>query len=319
MGTREGRERAHNTSGAFAWRPARTPASPRHPVAARVWQEIKESQFSLLAAGMAFRALLALFPALLAAVSVFGILADPADLTDQIRTWLIAVPEDVRALIEDQLRTILATDSRTLGFAFAGSVLVALWSASGGVYGLMQGCNAAYRAVDNRPYLVRRGIAMGLALGLGAFLCVGVGSMVVLPALLDHLGLNEAAQILVRIGQWIVLAGVTLVGLGIVYRIAPHRKPPPGHWFTPGVFIAMLLWVAGSAVFTFSVQRFGHFGATYGTIAGVIVLMLWLWLSSLIVLLGALINAELERRTTTDPEQAHPTSRSSTAPRGKRD
>ena len=284
-------------SSALAWRPVRTSTSSRHPIAARIWQEIKESQFSLLAAGMAFRALLALFPALLAAVSIFGILADPADLTDQIRIWLVAVPEDVRALIENQLHTIAAADRRALGFAFAGSTLVALWSASGGVYGLMQGCNAAYKAVDNRPYIVRRGIAMALALGLGVFLCVGVGSMVLFPALLDHLGLNEAAKLLVQIGQWVVLAAVTLVGLGIVYRIAPHREPPPGHWFTPGVFIAMLLWVAGSGAFTFSVQRFGHFGATYGTIAGVIVLMLWLWLSSLVVLLGALINAELERRS----------------------
>lgn len=300
MGTRAGHEGAGGTSGAFAWRSTRTrprtSTSDRRAITARIWQEIKESQFSLLAAGMAFRALLALFPALLAAVSIFGILADPADLTDQIRTWLIAVPQDVRALIENQLHLITAADNRALGLTFAGSMLMALWSASGGVYGLMQGCNAAYRTVDGRPYIVRRGIAMGLALGLGAFLCVGVGSMVLLPALLAHFGLNEAAQILVRIGQWIVLAGVTLAGLGLVYRIAPHRESTPGRWFTPGVFIAMLLWVAATAVFTFSVQRFGHFGATYGTIAGVVVLMLWLWLSSLIVLLGALINAELERQ-----------------------
>lgn len=300
MGTRAGHEGAGGTSGAFAWRSTRTrprtSTSDRRAITARIWQEIKESQFSLLAAGMAFRALLALFPALLAVVSVFGILADPADLTDQIRTWLVAVPEDMRVLIENQLHLIAAADTRALGLAFAGSLLMALWSASGGVYGLMQGCNAAYRAVDGRPYIVRRGIAMGLALGLGAFLCVGVGSMVLLPASLDHFGLNQAAQVLVRVGQWVVLAGVTLVGLGFVYRIAPHREPTPGHWFTPGVLIAMLLWVAATAMFTFSVQRFGHFGATYGTIAGVIVLMLWLWLSSLIVLLGALINAELERQ-----------------------
>lgn len=296
MGAREEHQEPRRTWGALAWRPTRTPMSNRHPAAARIWQEIKESQFSLLAAGMAFRALLALFPALLAVVSIFGLLADPDDLTEQIRTWLAAVPQDVRTLIENQLRLIAAADGRALGLAFAGSTLVALWSASGGVYGLMQGCNAAYKAVDNRPYIVRRGIAMGLALGLGLFFCVGVGSMVVLPLLLDHFGLDGAAQLLVRIGQWVVLAGMTLVGLGIVYRIAPHRRPPAGHWFTPGVFIAMLLWVVGSAVFSFSVQRFGHFGATYGTIAGVIVLMLWLWLSSLIVLLGALINAELEHR-----------------------
>ncbi len=298
MGTRKGHRRTHHTSGVFTWQPTRTFVSGAHVVATRVWQEIKESQVTLLAAGVAFRALLALFPALLAAVSVFGMVADPNDLTDQIRTWLATVPQDVGQLIENQLHTIAAADGRTLGFAFAGSVLMAIWSASGGMYGLLQGCNAAYKVVDGRPYLVKRGVALLLALGVGTFLCVGVGSMVLLPTLLDHIGLNEAAKLLVRIGQWPVLACVTLMGLAVVYRIAPHRKPPPGHWFTPGVFIAMVLWMTGSAIFTFSVQRFGHFGTTYGTIAGVIVLMLWLWLSSFIVLLGALVNAELEHRST---------------------
>lgn len=300
-GERDRREGTRRASSAFAWRPALLSRADLRAVAARVWQDLKESQFSLLAAGMAFRALLALFPALIAAVSVFGILADPDDLTDQIGTWLHAVPKAVRELIEDQLRTIIATDTGTLGLAFGGSVLLAMWSASGGMYGLMQGCNAAYHVVDGRNYLVKRGIALLLALGVGAFLCVGTGSMVLIPVLLDQIGLNRIAELLVIVGQWVVLACVTVVGLAIVYRIAPHRRAPSGRRLTPGVFLAMVLWVAGSWVFTFSVQRFGHFGATYGTIAGVIVLMLWLWMSSLIVLFGAVVNAELERRRATAP------------------
>ena len=294
-------EGARRASGAVAWRPALLSKADLRAVAARVWRDLKESQFSLLAAGMAFRALLALFPALIAVVSVFGILADPDDLTDQIGTWLHAVPKAARELIEDQLRTISATDTGTLGFAFGGSVLLATWSASGGMYGLMQGCNAAYDVVDRRNYLVKRGIALSLALGVGAFLCVGAGSMVVIPVLLDQVGLNRIAALLVIVGQWIVLGCVTVMGLAVVYRIAPHRESPSGRRLTPGVFIATVLWVAGSWVFTFAVQRFGHFGATYGTLAGVIVLMLWLWLSSMIVLLGAVVNAELERRRVTAP------------------
>ncbi|MBE3001239.1 YihY/virulence factor BrkB family protein [Nocardiopsis sp. HNM0947] len=301
VGAQEGQESTPRTAGASASQPARVPAPAWRAVAARVWLEFKKGHAGLLAAGMAFRAMLALFPALLAAVSLFGIVADPDDLADQIRDWLVAVPDEVRTLIERQLTTIAATETGTLGFTFATSVLLALWNASGGMYGLMEGCNAAYDVVDSRPYPLRRGIALLLALGVGAFVCFGVGVMAGLPALLGHVGLSDDAMLAIRIGQWPLLALLTVVGLGVVYRIAPHRPGRSRRWVTPGAVIAMLLWLFGSLIFTYSVQRFGDFGATYGAIAGVIVLMLWLWLSSLIVLLGAMINAELERASPADP------------------
>ncbi|WP_017615688.1 YihY/virulence factor BrkB family protein [Nocardiopsis salina] len=302
----EGQASRPRTAGASALQPARAPASPWRAVAARVWLELKKGHAGLLAAGMAFRALLALFPAMLAAVSIFGILADPDDLTDQIRDWLAALPDEVRALIEGQLVTIAETETGTLGFTFATSVLIALWNASGGMYGFMEGCNAAYDVADGRPYPVRRAIALLLALGVGAFVCAGVGVMAGVPALLGHLGLGEGATLAIRIGQWPLLALLTVVGLGAVYRIAPHRPRRSRRWVTPGALIAMLLWLFGSLLFTYSVQRFGDFGATYGAIAGVIVLMLWLWLSSLIVLLGATINAEFERAHEASPVAAAP-------------
>ncbi|GAB3689474.1 hypothetical protein GCM10028793_05800 [Nocardiopsis oceani] len=301
MGAQDGQDGTRRSAGAAAPLPSPAPASAWRAVAARVWLEFQKGHAGLLAAGMAFRALLALFPALLAAVSLFGIVADPDDLTDQIRDWLVAVPDEVRTLIEGQLTTIAATETGTLGFTFVTSVLIALWSASGGMYGLMEGCNAAYNVVDGRSYPVRRGIALLLALGVGTFVCFGVGVMAGLPLLLGYVGLSDAAMLAIRIGQWPLLALLTVVGLGVVYRVAPHRARQAGRWVTPGAFIAMLLWLVGSLLFTFSVQRFGDFGATYGTIAGVIVLMLWLWLSSLIVLLGAMINAELERPSRVAP------------------
>src|SRR5690625_508720 len=299
VGAQDGQHSTRRTAGASASLPTRAPAPPWRAVATRVRLELQKGHASLLAAGMAFRALLALFPAMLATVSIFGILADPDDLTDQIRDWLTTVPDDVRTLIEGQLTTIAATETGTLGLTFVSSVIVALWSASGGMYGLMEGCNAAYNVVDARSYPLRRGIALLLGLGVGTFVCAGVGVMAGLPALLGHLGLSEAATLTIRISQWPLLALLTVVGLSVVYRIAPHRQRRSGRWLTPGVFIATLLWLVGSLLFTYSVQRFGDFGATYGTIAGVIVLMLWLWLSSLIVLLGAMINAELDRPSQT--------------------
>ncbi|WP_017580409.1 YihY/virulence factor BrkB family protein [Nocardiopsis valliformis] len=279
-----------------ASRPTRIPAAGWRAVGARVWREMKEGRVGLLASAMAFKAMLALFPALLAAVSVFGILADPEELTDQIRDWTAAAPDELSTLVEVQLTAIAATATGALGFTFAMSLLVALWNGSGAMAGLMEGCTTAYNEVDHRPFLVKRGIALLLALGVGAFAFVVVGLMSVLPVLVGALGLGETATLAIRIGQWPLLAAVTVVGLGIVYRVATHRRSPSVRWLTPGVVIAMLLWLVCSGLFTFSVQRFGNLGATYGTIAGVIVLMVWLWLSSFIVLLGAAINAELEQQ-----------------------
>ncbi|MFL1378816.1 YihY/virulence factor BrkB family protein [Nocardiopsis protaetiae] len=296
MSTQDTHDRTRDTPGAAASRPPRTPAAGRRAAAARVWLELTEGRVGLLAAAMAFKALFALFPALLAAVSVFGLLADPDEFTDQIRDWMTVVPDEVGALVGDQLTTIAATETGALGFTFATSLFVALWSASGGMAGLTEGCNTAYDEVDDRSFVVKRGIALLLALGMGTFAFVVVGLVTVLPALLDTIGLGGAAALAIRIGQWPLLAAVTVVGLGVIYRVALHRRSPSVRRLAPGAVIATALWLAGSGLFAFSVQRFGDFGATYGAIAGVIVLMMWMWLSSLIVLLGATINAELEPR-----------------------
>lgn len=296
MGARGKGERARGTPRAAASRPTLVPAAGWRAVGTRVWREIEEGRAGLLASAMAFKAMLALFPALLAAVSVFGLLADPAELTDRIRDWTAAAPDELSTLVEAQLTAIAETATGALGFTFAMSLLVALWSGSGAMAGLMEGCTTAYNEVDHRPFLVKRGIALLLALGVGSFAFVVVGVMTVLPVLVGALGLSGTATLAIRIGQWPLLAAVTVVGLGVVYRVATHRRSPSARWLTPGVVIAMLLWLVCSGLFTFSVQRFGDLGATYGTIAGVIVLMIWLWLSSFVVLLGAAINAELEQQ-----------------------
>ncbi|WP_017586279.1 YihY/virulence factor BrkB family protein [Nocardiopsis ganjiahuensis] len=294
MGTQGGRGRARGTSDAAVSRPTRIPAAGWRAVVARVWSELEEGRAGLLAAGMAFKAMLALFPALLAAVSVFGILADPEELTDQIRDWMAAAPDEVSTLVGEQLTAIAETETGTLGFTFATALTVALWNASGAMAGLMEGCNTAYGEVDHRPFLVKRGVALLLSLGVGAFVFAVVGLITLLPMLLHGVGLGEEMALAIRIGQWPLLAVVTVAALGVVYRVAPRRRTSTVRWLTPGAVIAMVLWLACSGLFALFVQRFGDFGATYGTIAGVIVLMIWLWLSSFVVLLGAAINAELE-------------------------
>lgn len=306
MAQQEKRDRTRDTSGAAASRPTQIPRAGWRAVAERVKIELKQDHVSLLAAGVAFKALLALFPALIAAISIFGLVADPDELTNQIEDWLAALPEEGASIIEDQLTDIAATGAGALSFTLAISVLLALWSASGGVAGLMDGCNAAYNEVDRRPFPVKRGIALLLTLGATLFVLVAIGLIAVLPPLLDTIGLGDAATLAIQIGQWPALALMTIVGLGVVYRFGPDRERPTMRWVTPGAAIATLLWLIGSGLFTVYANRFGDFGETYGALAGVIVLMLWLMLSSFVVLLGAEINAELERQTAVDTTTGDP-------------
>jgi membrane protein len=300
MADRDAEQQARSTAGARASRPSRIPPAGWRAVALRVKSGLKQDHVSLLAAGVAFKALLALFPALIAAISIFGLVADPEQLTGRIETWLAALPAEAASLIEGQLTDIAATGAGALSVALAVSIVIAVWSASGGVAGLMEGCNAAYNEVDRRPFLVKRGIAVALTIGATLFVFVAIGLIAVLPPLMETIGLGDTTRLAIRIGQWPLLAVMVMLGLAVVYRLGPDRVPPRARWITPGAAIATGLWLLGSGGFALYADRFGDFGETYGALAGVIVLMLWLMLSSFVVLLGAEVNAELERQTAVD-------------------
>ena len=266
----------------------------------RVVSALKEDHVSLLAAGVAFRALLALFPALIAAVSLWGLLADPETITEQIDGLAEALPEEVAGIIEQQLTQIAGTGSGALSWALAVSILVALWSASAGMAGLMEGCNAAYDEVDRRSFVRKRGLALAFTVGGLVFLLLALGLIAVLPAVLGTLGLGPAGERAVRIGQWPLLALVAMGAMTLVYRYAPDRAQPQLRWVTGGVLLATILWLVASAGFTVYIVVAGNFAETYGALAGVIVLMLWLYLTAFSILLGAEFNAESERQTVVD-------------------
>jgi membrane protein len=272
----------------------------------RVVTEIKRDHLSLLAAGVAFKGLLALFPAIIAAISIWGLVASPEQITQQLSGFLSALPEDAASLIEDQMTTVAQGDPGTLSVALILSIILALWSASGGTAGLMEGCNAAYNEVDQRKFPIKRGLALAFTLGAIVFVAVAIGLIAVLPAVLGGLGLGSTAELVIRIAQWPLLALLVMGALATIYKYGPDRDQPQMRWVTWGAAIATVLWLLGSGAFTLYVENFGSFGETYGTFAGIIVLMLWLFLSAFVVLLGAEINAELERQTAYDTTVGEP-------------
>jgi membrane protein len=294
------------TAGRGATSPKDIPAPGWKAVGKRVITELKRDHVSLLAAGVAFKGLLALFPAIIAAISIWGLVASPEQMTQQLSRFLGALPEDAASLIEQQMTGVAAGDPGTLSIALVLSVVIALWSASGGTAGLIEGCNAAYNEIDQRKFPVKRGLALLFTLGAIVFLALAVALIAVLPAILGGLGLGETGELAVRVGQWVLLAAMVVGALAAIYKYGPDRDRPQMRWVSWGAVIATILWLVGSAGFSLYVENFGNFDETYGTFGGIIVLMLWLFLSAFVVLLGAEINAEIERQTARDTTEGAP-------------
>jgi len=294
------RAHAQTTAGRDAGKPSEMPQPGWKAILKRVKVELKDDHVSLLAAGVAFKGLLALFPAIVAAITVWGLVASPQQITEQLEGFTSALPRDAGQLLNDQVANVASGDSGTLSFALAISLALALWSASGGMAGLVEGCTMAYDETDTRKFPIRRGIALLLTVAAIVFLLVAVGLVAVLPSLLDTVGLGSAAELAIQILRWPLLAVLVMTGLAVLYRLAPDRDAPKLRWVSWGAAIATLLWLIGSALFNVYVSNFGKFGETYGSFAGIIVLMLWLFLTAFIVLLGAEINAEIERQTAVD-------------------
>jgi membrane protein len=305
---RLGRELDHEerTVGRGATSPGEIPGKGWKAIGKRVVTELKRDHVSLLAAGVAFKGLLALFPAIIAAISIWGLVASTEQMAQQLSGLLQVLPDDAASLIEQQMTAVAAGDPGTLSIALALSIVIALWSASGGTAGLIEGCNAAYNEVDQRKFPVKRGLALLFTLGAIVFLALAIALIAVLPVVLGGLGLGEAGELAVRIGQWPLLAALVIAALAAIYKYGPDRDRPRMRWVSTGAIVATLLWLLGSAGFTLYVENFGNFDETYGTFGGIIVLMLWLFLSAFVVLLGAEINAEVERQTARDTTEGAP-------------
>ncbi|MFR9800985.1 YihY/virulence factor BrkB family protein [Pseudonocardia sp. RS010] len=310
-GRRDGRpagdsRRDEDPPGREADNPARIPRQGWVQVVKRAWAESKDDNVPILAGGVAFFAFLALFPALIAAVTLYGLVADPAQVAAQVESLSSALPETARPIITDQLNAVASSSNGALGIGLAVSLLGALWSASSGTMNLMKATNLAYDEDETRGFLKLRGTALALTLGAVVFVLLAVALVAVLPPLFGALGLGGIGLVAAQVARWALLIALVGVALAVVYRIAPDRDSPRFSWVSVGALVATLLWIAGSVAFSFYVNNFGSYNKTYGALAGVIVLMLWLYLTSFIVLLGAEINSESERQTARDTTRGEP-------------
>jgi membrane protein len=289
-----------NLQGQQAESPGEIPRKGWFQVVKRAWKEAKSDQVPLLAAGVAFYSFLALFPAMIAAVMLYGLVRDPADVQRQVDELSAALPSDAASVLTTQLEAITSAPSSSLGLGLVVSLALALWSASGGVGNILSAINIAYDEEETRGFVKRKGLSLLLTIAAIGFVVVTISLVAVVPALLDNLVDAGPLRWGLEALRWLGLVVAMSLALAVLYRVAPDRDDPEFRWVSVGAVVATVTWLAASVCFSLYVDNFGSYNKTYGALAGVVVLLLWLWLTMYVVLLGAEINAEAEQQTAKD-------------------
>jgi membrane protein len=299
--------------GVHAESPTQIPAKGWLQIVRRAWAENNADNMPIIGAGVAFFAFLAVFPALIATISIYGLVASPETVTRQIESLSDQLPKDAQSLLSAQLTGITQNSGGALTLSLIISILAALWSASGGTGNLITAVNLAYDEVETRSFIKRKALALGLTLGAIVFILITFALIAVVPVVLGALPLGIVGTILAQVVRWVLLLGVVAGSLAVLYRVAPDRDAPRFRWVSLGSLVVTVIWAVVSLLFSLYVDNFGSYDKTYGAIAGVIVLMLWLYLTCYLVLLGAEINSEMEHQT------AHDTTEGEPVPMGERD
>ncbi|HEV8114849.1 MAG TPA: YihY/virulence factor BrkB family protein [Acidimicrobiales bacterium] len=292
--------------GRFADSPTELPTAGWKDVVRRTLQEVKADNVPITAAGVAFYGMLALVPALVAIVSVYGLATSPEESARQVEGFTAALPGEAARLLVDQIKSITGQPSSGLGVKLALSLAGLLWSASSGTTALIRGLGIAYDEPEGRSFLKLRSRALLLTVAAVIGAVVVLGLTVALPAILDVAGLGSVGTTVGLVLRWPVLGALFIVGLAAVYRYGPDRDKAKWRWVSPGALVATVLWVMGTGLFGFYAGRFASYNDTYGTLAGAVVLLLWLYLTSLVILVGAELNSELERQTLEDSTVGRP-------------
>jgi len=286
--------------------PRQIPAPGWKDILMRTWREVSESNIFLVSGGVTYAVLLALFPALAALVSIYGLLLDPADVERQVAALSNVLPSQTTQMISDQLHSLVAASSGKLGISAAVTLLFALWSASRGMSGMITALNIAYRQKETRSFFRFNLIAIGLTILTLVGGIVSIAFVGVLPVVIQMIGLGGATKWVLMILQWPLLIAWVMMVLAVLYRYAPNRDTARWRWVSPGAIIATLLWIAGSIGFSVYVTNFGSYDKTYGSLGGVVIMLTWLYLAAFTALLGAVINAQAERQTAADSTTGSP-------------
>ncbi|RXH41646.1 YihY/virulence factor BrkB family protein [Bradyrhizobium zhanjiangense] len=286
--------------GRLADSPSEIPAKGWKDILLRVYDNISEHRVLALAAGMTYFSLLAIFPALAALVAIYGLFSDPGSIAKHLDQVSGFIPGGAIDVAKDQLTRVASKGNRTLGLTFVIGLAVSLWSANAAMKSLFDTLNIVYGEKEKRGFVKLNAVSLSFTVAGIAFVLVALGAVVVLPVVLNFIGLSNAADLLARIARWPAMFIVVGLALALIYRFGPSREAPRWRWITWGSAVATVLWLGASALFSWYAANFGKFNETYGSLGAAIGFMTWLWISAIVILLGAELDAEMEHQTARD-------------------
>ncbi|XYD11857.1 YihY/virulence factor BrkB family protein (plasmid) [Methylobacterium sp. NMS12] len=304
---REAHEVAHTQAdrGRRASKPTEIPAKGWKDIALRTYRDVGENRIMLVSAGVTFFALLAIFPAVAALVSVYGLVADASTINDQFASLQGILPQGALEIVGEQVKSLNEKGNATLGFSLFLGIALSVWSANGGMKHIFDALNLVYNEREKRNFLVLNLVSLAFTAGALLFLILALVAVVVLPVVFEFIGVGKDAWWLALL-RWPVLLLAVLGGLAVLYRYGPSRDAPRWRWVTGGSAVAAVLWLGGSLLFSWYVANFGSYNKTYGSLGAAIGFMTWIWISTTIVLLGAQVNAEVEHQTAKDTTVGEP-------------
>jgi membrane protein len=304
---REGRAiAAQRGRGRSATTPSEVPARGWKDILFRIWKNIGKDRIIIVAAGVTFYAVLALFPAIAAFVALYGLFADPTAITSHLDSIAGLVPGGAIEVIRDQITRVASQGSTTLGLTFIVGLLASLWSANAGMKSLFDALNLVYNEPEERSFIWLNVISLTFTVLATVFALVAIGTMVVVPIVLNFLGLAGATEMVIKIARWPALFIVVSLALAFLYRYGPSREKPRWRWITWGSAFAAVAWLVVSILFSWYAENFDSYNKTYGSLGAIIAFMFWIWLSTMVILIGGELNAETEHQTVRDTTTGRP-------------
>lgn len=292
--------------GRYADTPSDIPTLGWKDILIRAFRNIADDRIIALAAGVTFYGILAIFPALAALVSIYGLFADPSIIQRDIHALSSVLPPGVIDVVGAQMRRLVSRPPSTLGTTFAVSLLFSLWSANSGIQSLFDALNIVYHEKEKRSYPKLYGISLTFTLaGLG-FSLIAIALVAVLPVALSYFPLGAETAALFRYMRWPIMLVLIALAIAVFYRFGPSREKAQWRWVTWGSLLASILWVGASILFSWYTTTLASYDKTYGSLGTIIIFMTWVWISNVVILLGAELDAEIEHQTIQDTTTGPP-------------
>lgn len=286
--------------------PSEMPTKNWKEIALRTYGAISEDRVFALAAGSTYYVLLSFFPAMAALIAVYGLFSDPGQIGQQIEALQGLLPSGALDVLAEELKRVTSQSNGTLSFALIAGVAVALWSANSGVKALFDALNQVYGEKEERSFVKLNLVSLAFTAGCIILLAVAIAAVIALPVIVHTIGLPSEVAVPVQMGRWPLILILITGALAILYRFGPSRRNAKWRWVTWGSALAAILWIIASISLSWYAANFGSFNRTYGSLGAIVGFMVWIWISMIVILAGAALDAELERQTVRDRDTSGP-------------